>query len=104
MSSGSKPETENCYVLQKAKILALKKGPRLENDTASYLLSVALHDVVDLLELVGKPLLARELVLLQGEDQLLVVLHRIPARNEDDEDDDDDDKDDNDEHEESNDD
>jgi len=41
------------------------------------LLSVALHDVVDLLELVGEPLLARELVLLQGEDQLLVVLHSI---------------------------
>ena len=106
MSSGSKPETENCYVWQKAKILALKKGLRLENDTASYLLSVALHDVVDLLELVGEPLLAGELVLLQGEDQLLVVLHSIPAHhgNEDHEDDDDDDKDDNDEHEESNDD
>ena len=33
---------------------------------------------MNLLELVGEPLLARELVLLQGEDQLLVVLHSIP--------------------------
>ena len=47
-----------------------------------HLLSVTLHDVVDLLELVGEPLLARELVLLQGEDQLLVVLHSIPEEDE----------------------
>ena len=53
------------------------------NETA-YLLSVALHDVVDLLELVGEPLLAGELVLLQGEDQLLVVLHSIPGDDKDD--------------------
>jgi hypothetical protein len=33
----------------------------------------------DLLQLVGEALLAGELVLLQGEQQLLVVLHRVPA-------------------------
>ena len=41
------------------------------------LLRVPLHDVVDLLQLVGQPLLAAELVLLEGEDQLLVVLHSV---------------------------
>ena len=41
------------------------------------LLRVSLHDVVDLLQLVGQPLLAAELVLLEGEDQLLVVLHSV---------------------------
>ena len=41
-------------------------------------LCVTLHDVVDLLQLVGQPLLAAELVLLQGDDQLLVVLHCVP--------------------------
>ena len=45
-------------------------------------MSVALHNVVDLFKLVGKPLLAGELVLLQGEDQLLVVLHSIPEEDE----------------------
>ena len=49
-------------------------------------MSVALHNVVDLFELVGKSLLARELVLLQGEDQLLVVLHSIPEDQHDDDD------------------
>ena len=39
---------------------------------------------MDLLELVGEPLLAGELVLLQGEDQLLVVLHSIPGDDKDD--------------------
>ena len=39
---------------------------------------------MDLFELVGKSLLARELVLLQGEDQLLVVLHSIPEEQHDD--------------------
>jgi hypothetical protein len=34
----------------------------------------------DLLQLVGEALLAGELVLLQGEQQLLVVLHRVPAQ------------------------
>ena len=42
------------------------------------LLRVPLHDVVDLLQLVGQPLLAAELVLLQSQDQLLIVLHSIP--------------------------
>ena len=42
------------------------------------LLRVPLHDVVDLLQLVGQPLLAAELVLLQCENELLVVLHRVP--------------------------
>ena len=41
-------------------------------------LGVSLHDVVDLLQLVGQPLLAAELVLLQCENELLVVLHRVP--------------------------
>jgi len=41
------------------------------------LLRVPLHDVVDLLQLVGQPLLAAELVLLQSQDQLLIVLHSI---------------------------
>ena len=54
-------------------------------NSGAHLLSVALHDVVDLLELVGEPLLARELVLLQGQDQLLVVLHSIPEDNHDEE-------------------
>ena len=49
----------------------------LQNAAVLQLLSVALHDVVDLLQLVGQPLLAAELVLLQGEDQLLVVLHSV---------------------------
>ena len=39
---------------------------------------------MDLFQLVGKSLLARELVLLQGEDQLLVVLHSIPGDQQDD--------------------
>ena len=39
---------------------------------------------MDLFKLVGKPLLAGELVLLQGEDQLLVVLHSIPGDQHDD--------------------
>ena len=43
---------------------------------------------MDLLELVGEPLLARELVLLQGQDQLLVVLHSIPEDEDEDEDED----------------
>ena len=47
-----------------------------------HLLGVTLHDVVDLLQLVGQPLLAAELVLLQGEDQLLVVLHSVTERGE----------------------
>ena len=42
-----------------------------------HLLGVALHDVVDLLQLVGQPLLAAELVLLQRQDQLFIVLHSI---------------------------
>ena len=46
-------------------------------------LSVTLHDVVDLLQLVGQPLLAAELVLLQGDDQLLVVLHCVTEISED---------------------
>ena len=46
------------------------------------LLGVTLHDVVHLLELVGQPLLAAELVLLQGEDQLLVVLHSVTEKRE----------------------
>ena len=41
-------------------------------------LGVSLHDVVHLLQLVGQPLLAAELVLLQCENELLVVLHRVP--------------------------
>ena len=45
-------------------------------------LGVSLHDVVDLLQLVGQPLLAAELVLLQGDDQLLVVLHGVPEISE----------------------
>ena len=45
---------------------------------AAGLLRVPLHDVVDLLQLVGQPLLAAELVLLQSQDQLLIVLHSIP--------------------------
>ena len=45
-----------------------------------HLLGVTLHDVVDLLQLVGQPLLAAELVLLQGEDQLLVVLHSVTGK------------------------
>ena len=49
-------------------------------------MSVALHNVVDLFELVGKSLLARELVLLQGEDQLLVVLYSVPEEQHDDDD------------------
>ena len=49
-------------------------------------MSVALHNVVDLFQLVGKPLLAGELVLLQGEDQLLVVLHSISEDQHDDDD------------------
>ena len=44
------------------------------------LLGIALHDVVDLLQLVGQPLLAAKLVLLQGEDQLLVVLHSVTEK------------------------
>ena len=40
-------------------------------------LVVALHDVVHLLQLVGQPLLAAELVLLQSQDQLLIVLHSV---------------------------
>ena len=52
----------------------------LQNATVLQLLGVALHDVVDLLELVGQPLLAAELVLLQGEDQLLVVLHSVTEK------------------------
>ena len=47
------------------------------------LLRVPLHDVVDLLQLVGQPLLAAELVLLQCDDQLLVVLHCVPEISED---------------------
>ena len=46
------------------------------------LLGVTLHDVVHLLELVGQPLLAAELVLLQGENQLLVVLHSVTEKKE----------------------
>ena len=46
------------------------------------LLGVTLHDVVHLLELVGQSLLAAELVLLQGEDQLLVVLHSVTEKRE----------------------
>ena len=46
------------------------------------LLGVTLHDVVHLLELVGQPLLAAELVLLEGEDQLLVVLHSVTEKRE----------------------
>ena len=42
-----------------------------------HLLGVALHDVVDLLQLVGQPLLAAEFVLLQRQDQLFIVLHSI---------------------------
>ena len=42
-------------------------------------LGVSLHDVVHLLQLVGQPLLTAELVLLQGQDELLVVLHRVPG-------------------------
>jgi hypothetical protein len=34
----------------------------------------------DLLQLIGEALLAGELVLLQGEQQLLVVLHRVPTQ------------------------
>jgi hypothetical protein len=34
-----------------------------------FLLHVTLHDVVDLLKLVGQPLLAAELVFVEGEDQ-----------------------------------
>ena len=41
-------------------------------------LGVSLHDVVHLLQLVCQPLLAAELVLLQCENELLVVLHRVP--------------------------
>lgn len=52
----------------------------LQNAAVLQLLGVALHDVVDLLELVGQPLLAAELVLLQGEDQLLVVLHSVTEK------------------------
>ena len=76
-----KPETD----IFDQSILVLKKWQvwKRQNETA-YLLSVALHDVVDLLELVGEPLLAGELVLLQGEDQLLVVLHSIPGDDKDD--------------------
>ena len=44
------------------------------------LLGIALHDVVDLLQLVGQPLLAAKLVLLEGEDQLLVVLHSVTEK------------------------
>ena len=40
-------------------------------------LGVTLHDIVDLLEFVNKPLLAAELVLLQSQDQLLIVLHSV---------------------------
>lgn len=40
-------------------------------------LGITLHDIVDLLEFVGKPLLAAELVLVQGEDQLFVVLDGV---------------------------
>ena len=76
-----KPETD----IFDQSILVLKKWQvwKRQNETA-YLLSVTLHDVVDLLELVGEPLLAGELVLLQGEDQLLVVLHSIPGDDKDD--------------------
>ena len=52
----------------------------LQNSAVLQLLGVTLHDVVDLLELVGQPLLAAELVLLQGEDQLLVVLHSVTEK------------------------
>ena len=45
---------------------------------AQVTLGITLHDIVDLLEFVGKPLLAAELVLLQGQDQLLVVFHSVP--------------------------
>ena len=44
------------------------------------LLGIALHDVVDLLQLVGQPLLAAKLVLLEREDQLLVVLHSVTEK------------------------
>ena len=47
------------------------------------LLRVPLHDVVDLLQLVGEPLLTAELVLLQGDNQLLVVLHCVPEISQD---------------------
>ena len=52
----------------------------VHNAAVLQLLSVTLHDVVDLLQLVGQPLLAAELVLLQGEDQLLVVLHSVTEK------------------------
>ena len=41
------------------------------------LLQITLHDVVHLLELVGQPLLAAELVLIEVEDELLVVLDGV---------------------------
>ena len=44
---------------------------------AQVTLGITLHDIVDLLEFVGKPLLAAELVLVQGEDQLFVVLDGV---------------------------
>ena len=66
--------------------IKFKWSVKTENSGA-HLLSVALHNVVDLLELVGEPLLARELVLLQGQDQLLVVLHSIPEDQDEDVDD-----------------
>ena len=57
----------------------MRRGQVLRAGVETDLLRVALHDVVDLLELVGEALLAGELVLLQGQDQLLVVLHRVPG-------------------------
>ena len=45
---------------------------------AQSLSSLAAHDVVHLLQLVGESLLAAKFVLVERENELLVVLHRVP--------------------------
>jgi len=42
-----------------------------------HLLRITLHNVMHLLQLVGKPLLAAELILFQGQDELLIVLDSV---------------------------
>jgi hypothetical protein len=67
-----------CVCSMKILLCVFTTGKRREVRFAKiFVCLLGRHDVVDLLQLVGKPLLLREFVLFQCYGQLLVVFHSV---------------------------